>query len=352
MRKIRVMVVDDSLFIRKVLSEIISSDDELEVVGTAMNGKIAIQNISQLKPDCITLDIEMPEMDGLATLKYIMKHIPIPIIMISSYTRKGAEETIEALNNGAADFIHKPNANTPEDLNVIAKELIQKIKMVVKIPIEKIVPLEIQEKEKISIPISISYGTSSKKIVAIGISTGGPNALRYLLSKISPELKTSILITQHMPAGFTEELAENLNRYSSLEVREAEDGEIISPGGIWIAPGGMHMQVKKNISNKYTLALDEISTPVSGHKPSVDVLFSSVAETYGKNSMAIIMTGMGRDGATGIGLIHKTGGLTIAQDEQSCVIYGMPRVAVEEGSIIKILPLSKIADEINIFGEM
>ncbi len=351
MKKIKVLIVDDSLFIRRVLSKIISSDTDLEVVGTAMNGKIAIQSIPHLKPDCITLDIEMPEMDGLTTLKYIMEHFPTPVIIVSSYTRKCAMLTIEALKYGAVDFIHKPEVESDKDFSDMFKDLIQKIKIISDIPLKKISNIETPFKQEIKVPSLIQLTDfPAQKVIAIGVSTGGPNALRSMLPKISPDLKSSILIVQHMPVGFTEEFALILNEVTPVKVREAEDGALITCGSIWIARGDIHLQVRKKRTDEYIISLDNITSKISGHKPSIDVLFSSVAENFASKSMGIIMTGMGRDGATGIGLIRKAGGITIAQDEQSCVIYGMPRVAVEEGNIDKILPLSEIHNEINIFG--
>ena len=342
MKKIRVLIVDDSALMRKMIPQILGSDPEIEVIATAMDGLFALKKISDLKPDVITLDMNMPNMDGIETLRHIVETYGIPTIIVSSLTRKDAELTFKALEIGAFDFITKPQDAISVHIMDISNELIEKVKAAYKNPIARL-------REKVSVPSakgkSVKTALSRRaadKILAIGISTGGPNALSYLLPQLPKDFPAGILIVQHMPPGFTEMFALRLNTLCELEVKEAGDGDLILPGRALIARGDRHLKVKR-------LPLGDIavlsnSPHVSGHRPSADVLFHSVAHEYGSNASGLIMTGMGSDGAEGIGEIFKRGGLTIAQDEESCVVFGMPKAAIEKKHIKKIIPLEDLGD--------
>ncbi len=350
--KIKVMVVDDSALMRSLISKMIDSQDDMTVVGKAMNGVFALQKIPALNPDIIILDIEMPEMNGIEFLKEKEKRrITAPVIILSSIAQKGAKVTFEALSLGASDFITKPSGAESQNISNVALHLCSLIRAYTgrrEIPLhheaqeeyqaERTVPsARKEEKPQVQLPSQAKID-----LIAIGISTGGPNALRLFLSQLKSDFRTPIVIVQHMPEGFTAEFAKSLGRTCPLEVKEAEESDIIKPGRVLIAPGNRHMRVEKKRLGSIVV-LDD-SENVNGHRPSAGVLFESVAENYGSRAMGIIMTGMGRDGSAEIGQIYKAGGYTIAQDERSSVVFGMPRVAIENGFIHKVLPLQDMAD--------
>ncbi len=348
--KIKVLVVDDSALMRSLISKMIESQEDMAVVGTAMNGIFALQKIPMLNPDIIILDIEMPEMNGIEFLKEREKRgIKIPVIILSSVAEKGAKITFDALSYGASDFITKPSGSISHNIADVSSQLISLIRAYTgrkeKLPKEEIKEKLIQPAKSATLEIKevpAAHPSSGKiDIVAIGISTGGPNALRVLLSEIKEDFKVPIVIVQHMPEGFTAEFAKSLRRVCPLDVKEAEDNDLIAPGRVLIAPGNKHMKIeKKRLGNVSVLNSND---PVNGHRPSAGVLFNSVAEIYGNRALGVIMTGMGRDGSAEIGNIYKAGGYTIAQDEKSSVVFGMPRVAIELGFINKILPLENMS---------
>jgi two-component system, chemotaxis family, protein-glutamate methylesterase/glutaminase len=340
-KKIRVMVVDDSAVMRKLVSNLLEKDKEIEVIATAIDGDFALNKIGQLKPDVVTLDVDMPRMDGLTALTHIVSNHSIPVVMLSSLTTRGAALTIQAMEKGAVDFVCKPKGAA--HVGGMADELISKIKAAARSRVLDFNPPEAATSAKParrkSRPFSSSGGCN--KIVAIGASSGGPHALRYLLPRIPSDLGAGIVIVQHMPESFTTMLARWLDEICELEVKEARDGDLAAPGKALIAPGNAHMRVRRTPAGCEVIL--ERGTAVSGHMPSVDVLFRSIAQEYGSNATAMIMTGMGSDGAQGIGEIRKAGGHTIAQDEESCAVFGMPRVAIERGNVQRIVPLADMA---------
>jgi two-component system chemotaxis response regulator CheB len=349
MRKIRVLVVDDSTVIRRLLTDSLSSDPDLEVAGTAANGKIALAKISQVNPDVITLDMEMPEMDGITALIEIRKLYPkLPVIMFSTLTQRGAEATLDALSKGANDYVTKPAnvGSVTAAMQNVRNELVPKIKA--------FCPwfAKSQPTTQIQRPAFQSQSTVQKRttemnrvdIVAIGSSTGGPNALQTVLSQIPADFPVPIVIVQHMPPIFTKHLADRLHQLTSLNVVEAKRGDAVVPGGVWIAPGDYHMTLRRDGT---TIRVDlSQGTPENSCRPAVDVLFRSVSEMFRPNVLSVILTGMGQDGARGCDAIRKAGGRVIAQDEATSVVWGMPGAVVQAGLADKILPLDKIADEI------
>jgi len=353
---ISVLIVDDSALMRNLVGKIIESTDDLVVAGKAMNGAFALKKLSRINPDVIILDLEMPEMDGIGFLKERKaRGMDIPVVILSSKAKKGAKVTMEALSLGASDFILKPSGTGSEEIKEIAGQLIEivrgyglkyknkkSLKVPHTIPETEVIPEQrrpappVEREERRPAPV---------EIIAIGISTGGPNALREVFSRIDGDLQVPIVIVQHMPPGFTGEFAKSLDRICALEVKEAEDGDVLKPGRVLIAPGDYHMEVeKRRLAGVVVLSSRE---PVNGHRPSVDVLFASVAKHYGNRTMAIIMTGMGKDGAEEIGMIRKMGGITIGQDAESCIVFGMPKVAIEKGHIQHVVSLKNMAEVIS-----
>lgn len=341
---IKVLIVDDSALIRKILTDILSSDSEISVVGTAKNGQEALDKIEILKPDIITLDVEMPLMDGLTTLKYIVERHKLPVIMISSLTSEGAELTLKALYEGAVDFLPKPTNVFSLSQTDIKKEIIEKIKAgarskyYIREPIKEIIKIKVQENR------SNIMHAEFENIVAIGTSTGGPRALQALIPKLPIDINASIVIVQHMPPKFTKSLADRLNSVSNIKIKEAEDGDVLSRGCGYIAPGDYHMTVEKEYSD-LVIRLNK-DPQVMGLRPTVDKMMESVAKINGYSKMGIILTGMGSDGTNGIIKMRQSGSYTIAQDEATSVVYGMPKSAIATNCIDIILPLNKIADKI------
>ena len=352
-RKIRVLVVDDSTVIRRLLTDALASDPCIEIAGIAANGKIALAKIPQVNPDLITLDMEMPEMDGITTLVELRRLYPkLPVIMFSTLTQRGAEATIDALSKGANDYVTKPAnvGSVNAAIQNVKNELIPKIKAFCPwtnpAPANPISRTPIAMKAATTIPSSRPGSSRNGRIdiVAIGVSTGGPNALQTLIPRLPASLPVPVVIVQHMPAVFTKHLADRLNQLSELEVGEAVAGELVQPGKVWVAPGDYHMVTNRE-GNSVRIGLNQ-GTPENSCRPAVDVMFRSVAEVYGANVLGVILTGMGQDGARGCGFIRDLGGRTIVQDEATSVVWGMPGATVHLGQADKVLPLSKIAEEI------
>lgn len=349
--KIRALIVDDSAFMRKSLSIMIGSDEEIEVIDTARDGLDGLEKAIALKPDVITLDVEMPRMDGLTALKKIMAVAPTSVIMVSSITTEGAESTLTALELGAADFISKETSFVSVNIVKIKEELISKIKAITKQKMLKkrlarIRGLTPGEKTYPDITRLKDLPKLGYNCIALGISTGGPLSLQKVIPALSEEIKIPIFIVQHMPPKFTKSLADRLNGMSKLFVKEAEDKEEVKKGTVYIAPGGLHLKVKKQLSGNPVLEISE-NPDNTLHRPSVDVMMNSVIDHYGKKTLGIIMTGMGKDGIQGITKLKSIGGQCLAQDEASCVVYGMPKAVVDRGFADIIAPLDKISEIIN-----
>ena len=409
---IRVLVADDSAFMRKVLSDLFNKQSDFQVVGTAINGKDTIDKVKQLKPDVVTLDVTMPVMDGLQALAIIMEECPVPVVMFSSMTQRGTDATIRALSLGAVDFISKAGGSISK-IDNLQDEIITKCREAAQAhvnqprisdPIKSTLPkpsistvsainstkpsnfptastskinsttpltgsrfsqpfgkkkVEIQQRTGLKlgqkptikyvpstseVNPSSSVSSSGKKIVAIGTSTGGPQALQAVITRLPANLPCGVVIVQHMPAGFTKSLAERLDSISAISVKEAENDEIIEPGHVYIAPGNYHMRVAPAGINARKIVLSQ-EPPVGNHRPAVNVLFDSVAQ-FKKDLVSVIMTGMGCDGCEGMKKIKANGGYCIAQNEDSCVVYGMPKAVVDAGLSDEIRPLTQIASAI------
>ena len=350
-RRIRVLVVDDSALVRKLLTDLLSSDPEIEVVGTAQDPLVARERIKQLNPDVLTLDVEMPRMDGVTFLRNLMRLRPMPVVMVSTLTEKGAEITLDALRYGAVDFITKPKVDITHSLQDYREELLSKVKMAATARVRQLtgahsggaerVPGASVAVDKVLPQTPKPHFRTTDRLIAIGASTGGTEAIREVLERL-PGLSTpGIVITQHIPASFSGPFAQRMNRCSELEVSEARDGEQILPGHAYIAPGDRHLMVVRD-GARYRCRLSD-DTPVNRHRPSVDVLFRSVAQNVGPNALGVILTGMGKDGALGLKDMRETGAHTIAQDEASSVVWGMPGAAVACGGAAEVLSLDDIA---------
>ncbi len=345
---IRVLVVDDSALMRKLIPQILERDSSIQVVGTAMDGTFGLRKIEELKPDVVTLDMEMPHMDGIETLKHMTGAHKVPVIVVSSYTTHGTSLTFRALQHGAFDFVPKPQEGAAFAMDSVAEELIAKIKAAANSRSIQIPAIQLEaefdigpKKRRPAKPLSPSARTSPTKIVAIGISTGGPNALLYLLSQFPADFPGTILIVQHMPERFTGMFASRLDDACAIEVKEAEGGDLLLAGRALVCPGNRHMRVRHMTLGDTVLLSDD--PKVNGHRPSVDVLFRSVAQEFGAKAIGVLMTGMGEDGAEAMGDIKSAGGMTIAQNESSCVVYGMPKAAVDRGTAVRVVPLDAIA---------
>lgn len=385
---IRVLIADDSAFMRKILSDLFNKQTDFEVAGTAVNGKDTIEKVKKLKPDLLTLDVQMPVMDGLEALAIIMEECPLPVVMVSSMTQRGTDATIRALSLGAVDFVSKAGGPISR-IDSIEGEIISKCREAAQAHAAKIKTSAADSKPLIFTPTprepdpptmrkiefkrrttgfvpgqkptinkvpaaspvvtkpapTLTSNTSGNtKLVAIGTSTGGPQALQAVITRLPGNLPCGVVVVQHMPAGFTKSLAERLDSISEISVKEAENDEIIKPGQVYIAPGNFHMRVVPATGGARKIALSQ-EPPVGNHRPAVNVMFDSVAG-IGRNLVSVIMTGMGCDGCEGMKKIKANGGYSIAQDEPSCVVYGMPKAVVDAGLADEIKPLTQIAEAI------
>ncbi len=359
---IKVMVVDDSAVVRQVLTALLGKEDGIEVIAAAPDPIFAMDKMNNNWPDVIVLDVEMPRMDGITFLKKIMSIRPTPVVICSTLTEKGAATSMQALAAGAVTIVTKPKAGLKSFLEMDAGDIIQAVKSAAiadmrrlkaitslanntapKLKLDEVLP----DHEHHAIATT-AMATTTDRIVAIGTSTGGTQALERVLTRL-PRTAPGIVIVQHMPEKFTAAFADRLNKICELEVMEAKNGDRVIPGRALVAPGGLHMQVKRSGAQYHVEILD--APPVNRHRPSVDVLFRSVAKCAGKNAFGIIMTGMGDDGAHGLKEMHDAGAETVAQDEKTCVVYGMPKEAVKLGAIDHILPLEEIAEAIEAYGK-
>ena len=336
---IRVMVVDDSAFMRFTIAQQLNGDSEIQVIGSASNGREALQMLPQLQPDVITLDVEMPHMDGLSTLREIMKNYPRPVIMFSSLTKEGAAETIQALILGAVDFIPKPDNRL--DIRAAMADMGVKIKVAARAKVKTVAPRLLAHAHQLpSVQPEKRVHAYLKKtpVILIGSSTGGPSALSEIVPALPAGLQSPVVIVQHMPAGFTRSLSERLNSLSPLSVKEAEPGDMLLTGQVLLAPGGFHLTLDENEQ----VALNQ-KPAVHGVRPAVDVTLNSLIQRFGTHVVAVILTGMGNDGTHGASLLHSSGGYVIAEHESTCVVWGMPRSVVEAGAANAVLPRPQIA---------
>jgi len=339
MRKIRVLVVDDSAVVRKVFSEELGREADIEVVGTAPDPYVARDKIVQLKPDVVTLDIEMPRMDGITFLRKLMKYFPLPVIIVSSLTEAGGELAMEAMDIGAVEVICKPGE--AYSVGDMSQQLADKIRAAARIDVKRRRTLPRPAARPASAPTSLALAKTTNKIIAIGSSTGGTEALKEVLPLFPPSTP-GVLVVQHMPPHFTTKFAERLNELCQIRVKEAEDGDSVVPGTCLLAPGNFHMVLRRSGARYY---VNVKSGPLVCHqRPAADVLFNSVAAYAGKNAVGVILTGMGKDGAEGMLKMKEAGAKTIAQDEKSCVVFGMPKEAIAAGGVDEVVPLSRIAE--------
>ena len=358
-KKIKVLVVDDSALVRSLLAEIINRQKDMECVGAANDPLIAREMIRELSPDVITLDIEMPRMDGIDFLAKLMRLRPMPVVMVSTLTERGADITLRALELGAVDFVAKPKIGVANGLRQLGDDITDKVRAAARAKVRRTVA-EPATQSKGSAPTGASVGgtrnpapsrpatitmanvghLSTEKLIVIGASTGGTEATREVLTQL-PADTPGVLITQHMPAGFTTRYAARLNSLCRMHVSEAKNGERVLPGHAYIAPGGLHMSVERSGAN-YLICIAD-GEPVNRHKPSVDVLFRSVARVAGPNTLGVMLTGMGNDGAAAMRELRDAGAFNLAQDEASCVVFGMPREAIAHDAVNEVLPLNRIA---------
>lgn len=332
---IKVLCVDDSALIRDLLSEIINSQPDMTVVAVAPDPLVARDLIKRHNPDVLTLDVEMPRMDGIDFLERLMRLRPMPVLMVSSLTQSGSEVTLRALELGALDFVAKPSLGIRSGMLEYAEEIAEKIRAAARSRPRRAASRNEAPPQRLTAPLM-----SSEKLLIIGASTGGTEAIRRVLEPL-PANSPAIMIAQHMPGGFTRSFAERLDRLCQISVKEAEDGERVLPGHAYIAPGDAHLKLARSGAN-YVARLDQ-GPPVNRHRPSVDVLFRSAAEQAGRNAVGVLLTGMGKDGAAGLVEMRQAGAPTIAQDEASCVVFGMPREAITLGGASEVLPLEEIA---------
>lgn len=339
-QKVRVLVVDDSALMRKLIPQALSDDPGIEVIGTAMDGLIGLRKIEELHPHVVTLDLEMPRMDGIEMLRKITGKHRVPVIVVSAHTEEGASLTLKALSLGAFDFVTKPQDAALGRLRQIASELALKIKVAASSGAPKMILTVPSPKRKEPRTFSTKPRWPSR-IVAVGISTGGPNALQYLFSQLPEDFLGCLVVVQHMPEGFTEMFARRLDESSALEVKEAQSGDLLLAGRALICPGNRHMKVRRMEHGDVAILVDQ--PRVNGHRPSVDVLFNSVAQEFGSKAIAVLMTGMGEDGAAGLGAIQAAGGFTIAQSPDTCIVDSMPRSAIERGFAARVVSLPALA---------
>jgi len=335
--RIRVLVVDDSALMRKLIPRLLENDPSIEVVGTAMDGAIALRKIEELRPDVLTLDLEMPLMDGIATLRAVMRARRLPVIVFSAHSRRGANLTFKALALGAFDFVTKPAEATREALSQAASELAVKIKAAAGSPLPNLPPAELPDAPRQKAPESDGRPPVPTRVIAVGVSTGGPGALQRVVPQLPADFPGCVLIVQHMPEGFTDMFARRLDECSAIHVREARSGDFLSAGHALICPGNRHMTVKRMVAGDMIVLRD--TERVNGHRPSADVLLSSVAQELGASAAGVIMTGMGEDGVEGLGKVRDAGGVTIAQSRESCVVDSMPRMAIERRYAQRVVPL-------------
>lgn len=339
MKMIKVLVVDDSLFMRRLISDMLNSDPEIKVIGTAKDGSEAIKKISTIRPDCVTLDLIMPGQDGLTTLKHIMAEYPTPCVILSAHSKSDADITIECLEAGAVGFVLKPSGELSLDIHVIKEQLLEEVKAASMVNLEKIIPL-IKRKPKRPRRRLIALN----KIVVIGSSTGGPQTLEGILYDLPVNFPAPVVIVQHMPSRFfTESLAEHLNKVTDLEVKVAENGEILKPGKVYLAPSESQLTLKPQRTKEIIACVNEVKH--NNLTPSIDITMKSAAQVYNANAIGVILTGMGHDGREGANEIQKTGGKVIAQDESS-LIFGMPKVIIDAGYADLVLPANEMVDAI------
>jgi two-component system, chemotaxis family, protein-glutamate methylesterase/glutaminase len=337
--RVRVLVVDDSALMRKMIPQILSRDPQIEVIGTAMDGAFGLKKIAELRPHVVTLDLNMPRMDGVEMLRAITGKHHVPVIIFTSQTEDSARAALKALSLGAFDFVAKPVDAASGRIEAIAEELATKIKVAASTGAPKMILTVTTERKKG--PRTLVERRSPTRTVCLGVSTGGPAALQYLFSQVPEDFLGCLLVVQHMPEGFTNMFANRLHESCAIEVKEARSGDLLLAGRALICPGNHHMKVKR-MTHGDVVVLDEMP-PVNGHRPSVDVLFRSVAKEFGKSALAVIMTGMGEDGVAGLGEIQAAGGITIAQSSDSCVVDSMPGSAIERGYADKVVSLSALA---------
>lgn len=352
---IKVVVVDDSAFMRKAISTMLEKDPGIQVVASAKNGQEGLDMVRQHEPDVVTMDIEMPVMDGLTALRHIMMEMPRPVLMVSSLTTEGAEATLKAMELGAVDFISKQLSKVSLDIVKIESDLIAKVKAVAK---RKLRPVSVSRAKHVKLPpvsarrmpaasaaapaaVPAVKGRGSRDVVAIGVSTGGPPAVQKILAALPKDFPASILIAQHMPAAFTGPFAERLNGVSELSVSEAKTGDRLLPGRAFVAPGGKHLIVEQKVTHLELVVSEEPAAAL--YKPSADVLVGSVAKAVGKRGLSVILTGMGADGALGVKELKAKGGLALAQSDATCVVYGMPKAVVDEGLADQVVDIDNMA---------
>ncbi|MGH8052400.1 MAG: protein-glutamate methylesterase/protein-glutamine glutaminase [Stenotrophomonas sp.] len=338
----RVLVIDDSALVRQVLSELLAADPGIEVVGTAADPLLAREKIKRLNPDVLTLDVEMPRMDGLAFLENLMRLHPLPVVMVSSLTERGADTTLQALALGAVDFVAKPKLDVVRGLEAYAEEIRSKVKMAARSRVRASASLQRRPLATSSASPGFGFRTTDR-LIAIGASAGGTEALRVVLETM-PADAPAVVLTQHLPASFSTAFAERLDKHSAMSVREASDGEAILPGHAYLPAGGRHLRIIRD-GARWRCRVDD-TAPVNLHKPAVDVLFNSVAQNAGANAIGAILTGMGEDGARGLLALKQAGAPTLAQDEASSVVWGMPGSAVRLGAVDEIVPLERIAERL------
>lgn len=345
MKKITVVVIDDSALIRKILAEIINGQHDMQVVGAAPDPLVAREMIRELNPDVITLDVEMPKMDGLDFLEKLMRLRPMPVLMVSTLTERGSEVTLRALELGAVDFVSKPKVDISHGMQEYAAEIISKLRAAAQAKIRHRLPLSIAPRLTADavLPSVSNRIASTEKLIIIGASTGGTEAIKEVLIRMPPDCP-GILVTQHMPEAFTKSFADRLNSLCRIAVKEAEDHERILPGHAYIAPGHSHLLLKRSGAN-YMTELSQ-APPVNRHRPSVDVLFRSAANYAGKNAVGVILTGMGKDGAAGMLEMKQAGARNLAQSEETCVVFGMPKEAIAAGGVDAVVPLQDMAKQI------
>lgn len=350
---IRVLIADDSAFMRQIITDLINSDPELQVIGAARNGADALEMIEKLQPDVITLDLEMPKLNGLETLKEIMKRWPKPVVMISHLTQEGATTTLNCLEAGAMDFVPKPSGSISLDFARVAQDLTEKIKMAYHNfrpqvispiqPVRRTPRMPVMPVIQTPAPSTLSSNLSRRDdlVIALGTSSGGPRALKEVIPYLPANMPAGMVIVQHMPPGFTRSLADRLNHESKIRVKEAEEGDRIEPGLALLAPGGYHLEIEAG----GIVRLNQ-KPPLWGVRPCVDYMMESMATLYGSRLIGVVMTGMGRDGANGMAEIKRRGGRTIIQNEETCLVYGMPRAVAERGLADHVVPLQEIAQKI------